>query len=499
MDKYCVNDRNKLLDKINMNKNSLSQKIKHSTATSNIKECFTEYSLEDKVEALKNMLSYNEKHGQIGPSYTNKICNLKKTTGIKECLQGNEETPFQTLISELRNTVMNSYWNKEIGKTRYQVPNLPIGLNPLDTTFGKKIKSEATVAELLKEKVDKNNILEQDILEMYKKSHNSYLPAEQIKRRYKKPFDQNLYFGKPTNTSTEGARVKKLLTWVITDVNKIINSELDDFIEDSRSDIKEVRNLKNTHICTNVVSSKINEKKGENIQSILNECSPNNDQKIMQYNYLEYINSLRQRLKKRVPEIPFADVFEDLVNLDKDYTEILPENEVFPVLAKYKIYVNEILLMPLLDLLQIRKGKNVKYTALLNLLNWKYDFPTLPKIEKTPIECQNYSTTYNETIGNIEEKSIINVSAAGIPSNITGEKTTAFNLIFPNIFTRYGLSNLDLSKVRSKEEMKSIFERIGIQFPNDNFDLVWEEEFKKSGNGNLSIETFRHLFDQYNY
>lgn len=36
---------------------------------------------------------------------------------------------------------MSSYWNKEIGKPRYQVPNLPVGMNPLETTFGKKTES----------------------------------------------------------------------------------------------------------------------------------------------------------------------------------------------------------------------------------------------------------------------------------------------------------------------------------------------------------------------
>lgn len=36
---------------------------------------------------------------------------------------------------------MNSYWNKEVGKTRYQIPYLPVGMNPLEVTFGKKFKS----------------------------------------------------------------------------------------------------------------------------------------------------------------------------------------------------------------------------------------------------------------------------------------------------------------------------------------------------------------------
>lgn len=67
----------------------------------------------------------------------------------------------------------------------------------------------------------------------------------------------------------------------------------------------------------------------------------------------------------------------------------MPEDKVFSILAKYKIYINKIFLIPLLDLLQIHKEKNIKYEELLNLLNWKYDFPTLPKIE-SKLLCFNF-------------------------------------------------------------------------------------------------------------
>lgn len=40
------------------------------------------------------------------------------------------------------------------------------------------------MAELVKQEVIGSDIPEQNIFEMYKKSHNSYLPAEQVKRQY---------------------------------------------------------------------------------------------------------------------------------------------------------------------------------------------------------------------------------------------------------------------------------------------------------------------------
>ncbi|XP_076762913.1 EF-hand domain-containing family member B [Xylocopa sonorina] len=440
---------------------------------SDIKECFREYSLEDKVTALKNLLEHNDRCIEKLPIRLTNIRRSKEIVGVKECLQLNQETPFQTIISELRNTVMNSYWNKEIGKTRYQISNLPVGMNPLEVTFGRKLKSEETMADILKERVEKTNGLEPTTLEMYKKSHNSYLPAEQIKRHYKKPFDENFCFGEFKNSNTEGVRLKRLLTWMNADSNTL-----------------------NSHLYMNMIHGRVAEKRGLSEElNILSDC-PLNDEVIAQQNYLKYINGLRQKFKRRVPEIPFADIYEDLLSLDKKCTNVLPEDKILLTLAKYQIYINETLLSPLLDLLEIRKEKNVKYRDLLNLLNWKYDFPTLPKIEKISSECQHYSTTYNTTIGEVNKIDIRNIVAAGISSEDL-DKHNAYSLIFPDNFTKHGLSYVDLSKLRSKEEIRSIFESIGVKYSNDNFDLLWKEGTKRSGSDGVSIEIFRNLLDQY--
>ncbi|XP_012238013.1 EF-hand domain-containing family member B isoform X2 [Bombus impatiens] len=406
------------------------------------------------------------------------IHNSKRIIDVKECLQPDEETSFQTIISELRNTVMNSYWNKEVGKTRYQISNLPVGMKPLEVTFGKKLKSGETMGELLKQDIIESDIPERNIFEMYKKSHNSYLPAEQVKRQYKKPFDQNSCFGKLWNANTKGERLKRLLTWIIADPDH------------SHSRIGEVKDI------MNIIDDKVYEKKGiSEMLNILSDC-PINNEVVVQQGYLQYINSLRLKLKKHVPEIPFLDIYEDLLSLDKDYTNILSEDKVFSILAKYKIYINKTFLTPILDLLQIRKEENVKYEELLNLLNWKYDFPTLPKIEKIPSECQHYSTTYNTTIGNIESIDITNIPAAGI-SYVDLDRCTAYSLILPNIFTKHGLIPTDLSRLRNKEEIKNIFETIGIRFPNNTFDLLWKKGQEKSYTDNVSIEIFGSLLDQY--
>lgn len=62
---------------------------------------------------------------------------------------------------------------------------------------------------------------------------------------------------------------------------------------------------------------KVNEKKDVSEKlNILSDC-PINNEVITQQNYLQYINSLRQKFKKQVPEIPYLDIYEDLICLDK--------------------------------------------------------------------------------------------------------------------------------------------------------------------------------------
>nr|XP_031833346.1 uncharacterized protein LOC116427119 isoform X4 [Nomia melanderi]XP_031833439.1 uncharacterized protein LOC116427119 isoform X4 [Nomia melanderi] len=365
------------------------------------------------METLKYMIAYNAKSIQNVPQYRNIV--PKPTVGVKECLEANQDTQFQTLISELRNTVMNSYWNKEVGKTRYNIPNLPIGLNPWETKFGKKNKFETPIAELLHAHENQIGILNPDILNMYKKSHNNYQPAEQMKRNYKEPFNPNSSFGQSNSTSIKNTQVKKHLTWCNSNSFTLVNSILADFKTRSQP------------------------------------C------------------------------------------LGEDYIGILPEERIFSTVAKYKMYLNKEYLIPLLDLLLIRKDKNINYKKFLNLLNWKYDFPTFPKVDKILLECEHYNTVYNNTIGNIKEIGIIKKVLHG---SLEDKTFMAYNLISPTIFTKYGISHNDLCKLRTKEEIKDIFENIGVQFPDDSFNLIWEKGLEKYNTQNLSVETFKNLCDR---
>lgn len=56
-------------------------------------------------------------------------------------------------------------------------------------------------------------------------------------------------------------------------------------------------------------------------------------------------------------------------------------NELFDVLAKFKIFPKRYFFSELLEMLKIAVNDRVNYKEAINLLNWQYDFPEIPKLE----------------------------------------------------------------------------------------------------------------------
>lgn len=64
---------------------------------------------------------------------------------------------------------------------------------------------------------------------------------------------------------------------------------------------------------------------------------------------------------------------------------VLPEETIFAIFEKYRIFPNRQFLTPLMDTLELRKSGNVNYRGLLNLLNWRRNLPALPEIKRESI------------------------------------------------------------------------------------------------------------------
>ncbi|XP_072743898.1 EF-hand domain-containing family member B [Anoplolepis gracilipes] len=345
----------------------------------------------------------------------------------------------------------------------------------------------------------------------YRKSHNHYEPSEQITRDYKKPFDKCDRFGKPTKSKRLESQIKRLFTWINHEPITLVDRRQADFTNRTRSFVGRIKDPKTSRLYADIVHGKKSVKDKFDASDALRDTDLNK-QTVFWWHCLRDLSNFRRKLKKRVPEVPFLDIEDELSCLDQKYVGVLPENKVFSIFEKYHIFPNKEFLSPLMDTLLLRKDGNINYRELLNLLNWRRKLPVLPKIEQASLASSDYITTYSDSIGNIQAIDSAKIRAAGLPSerwdfSMTtlprpgicpdkenlGDQTSVRCLISPSIFTRYGLTHIDLFKTRDKEEMREIFENIGFEFPKDSFDTFWEEGQRKDCTGGVCVETFREL------
>ncbi|XP_043676870.1 EF-hand domain-containing family member B-like [Vespula pensylvanica] len=417
--------------------------------------------------------------------------NSDSNSTVKECLQYQLLTPFQTLVWELRNTVMKSYWNKEVGKTHYLVPYLPIGMDPLKTTFGKKFKSEATMADLINPpEIDRKPIMRTDV-DFCRFEEISQEDGTQITRNYNCHFNKHTNFGKKSNADVRGSRIKKIIRGGDYNTTTLVNYIQADFLKETQLLLGQVKNPTKKCFSPSTIYGKPSAKEIDSVADALQE-SPIDKTLLFKWKYLQYLRSLRNNLKKRNPSIDYFDIYEDLASLDKEHTGILSEEDVFTILGIYNIHPERQLFDALLDLLGLRQNDKLFYNDVVNLLNWKCPFPTLP-IAKSKSKEEDIMSSLHED----DSKSCITPSKY-YPCNekLYPKIDNVYALIFPNTFTKFGLNHIDFFKLRSKKEIQSIFENIGITFPDNTFDTLWEKAIKKDGAEGVCVDTFNALLDE---
>ncbi|XP_018316698.1 EF-hand domain-containing family member B [Mycetomoellerius zeteki] len=313
----------------------------------------------------------------------------------------------------------------------------------------------------------------------YRKSHNHYEPGEQITRDYKKSFDRCVRFGKPPKSRGSESRVRRILTWIDHEPVTLVNGRQADFLQRTRSFVGQVKDPETSRLHIDTVHGR---------KSVKDELNVSDEQVLSWWQCLQDLNDFRRKLKKRIPEVPFLDIEDEFSCLDKENVGTLPEDKIFLIFEKHRIYPNKKFLVPLMDTLQLRTNGNINYREMLNLLNWKRSLPVLSTI-KLPVMSPD-CTTYNDSIKNIQTTDSTSIHP---DTENLGDQTSVHCLTSPSIFTRYGLTHIDFFKMRDKEEIRSIFENIGFEFPEESFDTLWQEGMRKDCTSGVCVETFREL------
>ncbi|XP_043482766.1 uncharacterized protein LOC122511524 [Leptopilina heterotoma] len=345
----------------------------------------------------------------------NKKWSKNECSSVKECLQPDEGTPFQLLIAKLRNTNRDSYWNQEVDKTRYRVSNLPVGMNPDNTTFGKTYRFDGGFAEIMKSMIT-------DINEDPKKGLN-----ERKIERHECPFDKLQRFGKKSDSNWEGLRVKKLLQWSNSDpVTKVICLQAD-FYNRSQPPIgkikKSTENQNNENLPSNIAFGKPTNY--IEISEILKPSHSNSREIKKISKALRNINKIRMILKRR-REVFFTKIDEELKKFDKDDTKSVDIKLLFEVFRQFRIFPEKEVFCNLLEILKFLHEDKVNYPKAINLFNWNCEFPEIPKTEMTPTTRWLLRLTCFLTNSQ-------NIKALPNPVNMNSEHNTSYKMQAPSV------------------------------------------------------------------
>ncbi|KAL0274176.1 UNVERIFIED_CONTAM: hypothetical protein PYX00_006659 [Menopon gallinae] len=419
-------------------------------------------------------------------------------TEIEHCLREPEKSHFQHMEYELKNTIYDSYWNKALGKSRDPTPGLPRGMNIECTTFGTPTPQLERIAEIVHPLKTPGQVLYEDKAhhDLYRFSHNNYYPGEMINRSYNPPFNKCDTFGCPTHSDYSGSKTKTVLTWFNNDpISKVSRRQA---AVKERTSAPIGQTLDKTGVSSKFdwthTFGKPSEQNQDGVAELLNEFTPSAVRSDVR-EYISYANKLRRKIHNIINkgEIMLEDLFDEFSNLDKEKTFSVHFDCIDKICHKYHIHLDRNKIEPLLLLLGILKPDGtIRYREFLDFLDSNRNFPPLKREHYVmPPEYQKYDRD-----SYVEEKYCVckthlspPAGKASIPTRPSpyyqdsivdieslGTETTARAVIYPSIYTQYGLTHRDFFRPRTKEFLSDLFKRIGCTLSAEDVDEIYAEE-----------------------
>ncbi|XP_030384315.1 uncharacterized protein LOC115631644 [Scaptodrosophila lebanonensis] len=324
-------------------------------------------------------------------------------------------------------------------------------------------------------------------------SHNHYWPAEQINRKYTKPFNRMGTFGKLGCTGDNGLKTKRCMQqcdhWIIVSKPQM------DYIDRSHSRMG--KKLKSypydippgiTHGTASVPSVCDCKMLIENIDPCVN------NKKLI--DALGHLNKWRHKLQE-CPDFEMFDLISVLERDDKDRTGYLPLKRIFNIMRKMHLRIDDEKMRIAMSnfKLILDEGcatERINYREFCRLLSLQEPLPTLGNIYTIPINFYNKDTTYRLLCSDLKRKP--NESPRKLKP-VKDEKhdddhTRAKHLIAPNIATLLGLGLSDFEKLREREQLERIFKEI---VDKDGFETIWEDLKRQHYDQNelFSVQQFR--------
>ncbi|XP_067625305.1 EF-hand domain-containing family member B-like [Eurosta solidaginis] len=363
----------------------------------------------------------------------------------------------------------NMYFKKpELGKV-FPAGSKPENITNDNTTFGYALIRSEPAYDLVfphktPEEVNREYIRWHD---KYIISHNHYLPGEQIRRHYPKPFNPNAHFGIVYDVDINGKNVKRVMEQC--DNLIVVSKAQKQFLERTMGHLGHAikRNITpDTPLGVRTVSDYCNVKALIEVQDQCERTSPLIDA-------IGHLNKIRQNLFER-QNFHMQDLKLALEASDVKKTGLLPLKQIFEIMRRELVYCNPQNVITALRHFQLIEDEGqpteaVKYEELWKLLHIQYPIPKTGNISKMPPNIYNKDTTYRFMCKDLKKPPVQGRTLKRL-SLKHEEPTTVKDVISPDIPMKFGLAPSDFAKLRAKHELRRIYKNL---LDDEKFENIW--------------------------
>lgn len=458
----------------------------------------------------------------------------------KELVSPELTTKFQDALLQKKESIYHSRKDQPLGKARDLSSCVPHGLDKLNTTFGKPTTFTGTAAECVNPNKTVEEIEEETnkFHDLYVASHLDYRVGELPNRKYDwSKFPKESTFGLPTPHTNNGEPTKRSLKWIHetkTDQGaKVVSEVLEKFRERTQPQLgkvldpnKDTRNVADDH--TFGIMLRPDE---YGTGDLLHGRSPDS--------YLRgrdrersVLHAIRQHLKKSNYH-NFDSLSQAFQFYDRNNDNMIDANELREVCHQLNVPIEDEMLSLLMSYCvgadsqtesQESGEIGIDYVKFANFLNWKDKLtlplekevgtPETPTLSKQIDKAVTQHMTSSSVVGALNGISTNNYRTYGIPTVRTdlsapvlrrindkksyGNESTVYGLMNPNLYSRCGLTERDFFLPRSQDEIRRIFEAIGVKMSDETFHEVWRraKSADPRNSGEVCVETFRMVLDE---
>ncbi|XP_032906893.1 EF-hand domain-containing family member B isoform X2 [Amblyraja radiata] len=407
-------------------------------------------------------------------------------------------TRVEHIFSDKITAAYPSHQRAPLGKSHDQAPGLPEGLDIYNTTFGKRVLKDITAGELINPPKTRQQINEESLKghSLYRTTHNDYNTGEQVDRKYDwSRINKDNAFGIETPYFSDGRMTAKSLHW-LTEMQlkksaRIVSKKIDDFKEKTHPQVGKVLDpIADTRkVPPDHTFGVLLHPDEYGVGDLIYNKTPT---KFSRENDREKgtLTIIRQHLKK-INFQNFKSLLEAFRHYDKNGDGKIDQEELRDVLSQFNLNLDPKIMDDLFDYCDLEGVGAINFLQFANFLNWKDKMPIGEREGK--IITKDFPTLGVPTI----RTDLAAPRFRRISDTINyGDEATATALLNPSIFAQRQVYEKDMFLGRSKEEIKQIFCKAGVDMTRGTFEEVWRRAAMKHLMGEVSVETFREVLDE---